>query len=155
MENTYTYDEAFKTSLEYFGGDELAARVWVNKYAMKDSFGHIFERSPRDMHHRIAAEIARIEKKYNNPVNEEEVFALLDHFRYLVPAGSPMTGIGNHHQIASLSNCFVIGIDGNADSYGAIMKLDEEQVQLMKRRGGVGHDCRAFVPKGRLLRTRH
>lgn len=148
MENTYTYDEAFKTSLEYFGGDELAARVWVNKYAMKDSFGHIFERSPRDMHHRIAAEIARIEKKYNNPVNEEEVFALLDHFRYLVPAGSPMTGIGNHHQIASLSNCFVIGIDGNADSYGAIMKLDEEQVQLMKRRGGVGHDLSGIRPKG-------
>ena len=148
MENTYTYDEAFKTSLEYFGGDELAARVWVNKYAMKDSFGHIFERSPRDMHHRIAAEIARIEKKYNNPVSEEDVFALLDHFRYLVPAGSPMTGIGNHHQIASLSNCFVIGIDGNADSYGSIMKLDEEQVQLMKRRGGVGHDLSGIRPKG-------
>ena len=148
MENTYTYDEAFKASLEYFGGDELAARVWVNKYAMKDSFGHIFERSPRDMHHRIAAEIARIEKKYNNPVSEEDVFALLDHFRYLVPAGSPMTGIGNHHQIASLSNCFVIGIDGNADSYGAIMKLDEEQVQLMKRRGGVGHDLSGIRPKG-------
>lgn len=148
MENTYTYDEAFKASLEYFGGDELAARVWVNKYAMKDSFGHIFERSPRDMHHRIAAEIARIEKKYNNPVSEDDVFALLDHFRYLVPAGSPMTGIGNHHQIASLSNCFVIGIDGNADSYGAIMKLDEEQVQLMKRRGGVGHDLSGIRPKG-------
>jgi len=148
MENTYTYDEAFKASLEYFGGDELAARVWVNKYAMKDSFGHIFERSPRDMHHRIAAEIARIEKKYNNPVSEEEVFALLDHFRYLVPAGSPMTGIGNHHQIASLSNCFVIGIDGNADSYGSIMKLDEEQMQLMKRRGGVGHDLSGIRPKG-------
>ena len=148
MENTYTYDEAFKASLEYFGGDELAARVWVNKYAMKDSFGHIFECSPRDMHHRIAAEIARIEKKYNNPVSEEDVFALLDHFRYLVPAGSPMTGIGNHHQIASLSNCFVIGIDGNADSYGSIMKLDEEQVQLMKRRGGVGHDMSGIRPKG-------
>ena len=148
MENTYTYEEAFKASLEYFGGDELAARVWVNKYAMKDSFGHIFECSPRDMHHRIAAEIARIEKKYNNPVSEEEVFALLDHFRYLVPAGSPMTGIGNHHQIASLSNCFVIGIDGNADSYGSIMKLDEEQVQLMKRRGGVGHDLSGIRPKG-------
>ncbi|WP_337572026.1 adenosylcobalamin-dependent ribonucleoside-diphosphate reductase [Prevotellamassilia timonensis] len=148
MENTYTYDEAFKASLEYFGGDELAARVWVNKYAMKDSFGHIFERSPRDMHHRIAAEIARIEKKYNNPVSEEDVFALLDHFRYLVPAGSPMTGIGNHHQISSLSNCFVIGIDGNADSYGSIMKLDEEQVQLMKRRGGVGHDLSGIRPKG-------
>ena len=148
MENTYTYDEAFKASLEYFGGDELAAHVWVNKYAMKDSFGHIFERSPRDMHHRIAAEIARIEKKYNNPVSEEDVFALLDHFRYLVPAGSPMTGIGNHHQIASLSNCFVIGIDGNADSYGSIMKLDEEQVQLMKRRGGVGHDLSGIRPKG-------
>ena len=148
MENTYTYDEAFEASLEYFGGDELAARVWVNKYAMKDSFGNIFERSPRDMHHRIAAEIARIEKKYNNPVSEEDIFALLDHFRYLVPAGSPMTGIGNHHQIASLSNCFVIGIDGDGDSYGAIMKLDEEQVQLMKRRGGVGHDLSGIRPKG-------
>ena len=148
MEKTYSYDEAYKASLDYFNGDELAARVWVNKYAMKDSFGNIYECSPRDMHHRIASEIARIEKKYPNPVSEEEVFDLLDHFRYLVPAGSPMTGIGNNHQIASLSNCFVIGIDGNADSYGAILKLDEEQVQLMKRRGGVGHDLSGIRPKG-------
>lgn len=148
MENTYSYDEAFNASLEYFNGDELAARVWVNKYAMKDSFGNIYERSPRDMHHRIAREIARIENKYTNPVSEEEVFSLLDHFQYLVPAGSPMTGIGNTHQIASLSNCFVIGIEGDADSYGAILKLDEEQVQLMKRRGGVGHDLSGLRPKG-------
>lgn len=145
---TYTYDEAFRASLEYFDGDELAARVWVNKYALKDSFGNIYEQSPRDMHHRIAAEIARIEQKYPNPLTENEVFYLLDHFRYLVPAGSPMTGIGNDFQIASLSNCFVIGIDGNADSYGAILKLDEEQVQLMKRRGGVGHDLSGIRPKG-------
>lgn len=148
MENTYSYDEAFNASLEYFNGDELAARVWVNKYAMKDSFGNIYERSPRDMHHRIAREIARIENKYANPVSEEDVFSLLDHFQYLVPAGSPMTGIGNTHQIASLSNCFVIGIEGDADSYGAILKLDEEQVQLMKRRGGVGHDLSGLRPKG-------
>lgn len=145
---TYTYDEAFRASLEYFDGDELAARVWVNKYALKNSFGNIYEQSPRDMHHRIAAEIARIEQKYPNPLTEDEVFSLLDHFRYLVPAGSPMTGIGNDFQIASLSNCFVIGIDGNADSYGAILKLDEEQVQLMKRRGGVGHDLSGIRPKG-------
>ena len=148
MEKTYSYDEAYKASLDYFNGDELAARVWVNKYAMKDSFGNIYECSPHDMHHRIASEIARIEKKYPNPVSEEEVFSLLDHFRYLVPAGSPMTGIGNNHQIASLSNCFVVGIEGNADSYGAILKLDEEQVQLMKRRGGVGHDLSGIRPKG-------
>lgn len=145
---TYTYDEAFRASLEYFDGDELAARVWVNKYALKDSFGNIYEQSPHDMHHRIAAEIARIEQKYPNPLTEDEVFSLLDHFRYLVPAGSPMIGIGNDFQIASLSNCFVIGIDGNADSYGAILKLDEEQVQLMKRRGGVGHDLSGIRPKG-------
>ena len=145
---TYTYDEALRASLEYFDGDELAARVWVNKYALKDSFGNIYEQSPHDMHHRIAAEIARIEQKYPNPLTEDEVFSLLDHFRYLVPAGSPMTGIGNDFQIASLSNCFVIGIDGNADSYGAILKLDEEQVQLMKRRGGVGHDLSGIRPKG-------
>lgn len=145
---TYTYEEAFEASLQYFGGDELAARVWVNKYAMKDSFGNIFEKSPEDMHWRIANEIARIEKKYANPLSAEEIFGLLDHFRYIVPAGSPMTGIGNNHQIASLSNCFVIGLDGNADSYGAIMRIDEEQVQLMKRRGGVGHDLSQIRPKG-------
>ena len=150
MENqkTYSYDEAFQTSLKYFDGDELAARVWVSKYAMKDSFGNIFEVSPTDMHHRIAKEIARIESKYANPMNEQEVFSLLDHFRYIIPAGSPMTSIGNDHQVASLSNCFVIGIEGDADSYGAIMRLDEEQVQLMKRRGGVGHDLSQIRPKG-------
>ncbi len=147
-QQTYSYDEAFHATLDYFKGDELAARVWVNKYAMKDSFGHIFEKSPVDMHRRLSKELARIERKYPNPVGEEEVFGLLDHFRYLVPAGSPMTGIGNNHQIASLSNCFVIGIEGDADSYGAIMKEDEEQVQLMKRRGGVGHDLSQIRPKG-------
>ena len=144
----YSYDEAFKASLDYFAGDELAARVWVNKYAMKDSFGNIFEKSPADMHHRIASELARIERKYPNPVPEEEIFDLIDHFRYIIPAGSPMTGIGNDFQIASLSNCFVIGIDGDAVSYCAIMKVDEEQVQLMKRRGGVGHDLSRIRPKG-------
>lgn len=145
---TYTYDEAFDASLKYFTGDELAARVWVNKYAMKDSFGNIYEKSPEDMHWRIAREIARVEQKYANPMTEQEVFDLLDHFRYIVPAGSPMTGIGNSHQVASLSNCFVIGVDGDGDSYGAIMRLDEEQVQLMKRRGGVGHDLSQIRPKG-------
>jgi ribonucleoside-diphosphate reductase alpha chain len=145
---TYTYDEAFAASLAYFGGDELAARVWLNKYAMKDSFGNIYEKSPEQMHWRIANEIARIEKKYKNPLTAQQVFDLLDHFRYIVPAGSPMTGIGNNFQIASLSNCFVIGLDGNADSYGAILRIDEEQVQLMKRRGGVGHDLSHIRPKG-------
>ena len=144
----YTYDEAFKASLAYFKGDELAARVWVNKYAKKDSYGRIYECTPDDMHHRIAAEIARIEKKYPNPVPEEDIFSLLADFRYIIPAGSPMTGIGNDLQVASLSNCFVIGVDGDADSYGAIMKEDEEQVQLMKRRGGVGHDLSRIRPKG-------
>lgn len=145
---TFSYDEAYGESLKYFDGDELAARVWVNKYAMKDSFGRIYEKSPEDMHWRIAKEIARIEKKYKNPMTEQEMFDLLDHFRYIVPAGSPMTGIGNDHQVASLSNCFVIGLDGDADSYGAIMRIDEEQVQLMKRRGGVGHDLSHIRPKG-------
>lgn len=145
---TYLHDEAYAASLAYFNGDELAARVWVNKYAMKDSFGNIYEKSPEDMHWRIAREIERIEKKYPNPMTAEQVFELLDHFRYIIPAGSPMTGIGNDHQVASLSNCFVIGLDGNADSYGAIMRIDEEQVQLMKRRGGVGHDLSHIRPKG-------
>ena len=145
---TYTYDEAFDASLQYFDGDELAARVWVNKYAMKDSFGNIYEKSPADMHWRIANEIARVEQKYPNPMSADEVFALLDHFKYIIPAGSPMTGIGNNYQVASLSNCFVIGLDGDADSYGAIMRIDEEQVQLMKRRGGVGHDLSQLRPKG-------
>lgn len=145
---TYSYEEAFQATLTYFDGDELAARVWVNKYAMKDSFGNIYEKSPADMHHRLAGEMARIERKYPNAVPEEKIFSLLDHFRFIIPAGSPMTGIGNNHQVASLSNCFVIGIDGDADSYGAIMKEDEEQVQLMKRRGGVGHDLSRIRPKG-------
>lgn len=145
---TYSYEEAFQATLAYFDGDELAARVWVNKYAMKDSFGNIYEKSPADMHHRLSAEMARIERKYPNPVSEEEIFSVLDHFRFIIPAGSPMTGIGNNYQVASLSNCFVIGIDGDADSYGAIMKEDEEQVQLMKRRGGVGHDLSRIRPKG-------
>ena len=145
---TYSFDEAFEASLRYFDGDELAARVWVNKYAMKDSFGNIYEKSPEDMHWRIANEVARIEKKYKNPISAQDVFELLDHFRYIIPAGSPMTGIGNNYQIASLSNCFVIGLDGDADSYGAILRIDEEQVQLMKRRGGVGHDLSHVRPKG-------
>lgn len=148
QENIYTFDEAFHASKEYFDGDELAARVWANKYALKDSFGHIFEKTPADMHRRIAKEIVRIENKYQNPLQEDEVFSLLDHFKYIVPAGSPMTGIGNHYQVASLSNCFVIGLDGDADSYGAVMLMDEEQVQLMKRRGGVGHDLSQLRPKG-------
>lgn len=145
---TYTFDEAYKASLDYFTGDELAAKVWVNKYALKDAYGNIYEKSPVDMHWRLAKEIARVEKKYPNPLSEQELFDLFDHFRYIVPQGSPMTGIGNDFQIASLSNCFVIGLDGEADSYGAIIRIDEEQVQLMKRRGGVGHDLSHVRPKG-------
>jgi ribonucleoside-diphosphate reductase alpha chain len=145
---TYTFDEAYKASLDYFAGDELAAKVWVNKYALKDAFGNIYEKSPVDMHHRLAREIARVEEKYPNPLSEQELYDLFDHFRYIIPQGSPMTGIGNDYQIASLSNCFVIGIDGLADSYGAIIRIDEEQVQLMKRRGGVGHDLSHIRPKG-------
>ena len=145
---TYTFDEAFKASVDYFGGDELAAKVWVNKYAVKDSFGKIYEKTPDDMHWRIANEIARVEKKYKNPMTAKELHELLKGFKYIVPQGSPMTGIGNNYQIASLSNCFVIGTEGAADSYGAIMKIDEEQVQLMKRRGGVGHDLSDIRPKG-------
>mgnify|MGYP000822134876 FL=1 len=144
----YSYDEAFEASLQYFKGDELAARVWVNKYAVKDSFGNIFEKSPEDMHWRIANEVARIEAKYKNGLNAQQLYELLDHFKYIVPQGSPMTGIGNDFQVASLSNCFVIGIDGAADSYGGIIRIDEEQVQLMKRRGGVGHDLSHIRPKG-------
>jgi ribonucleoside-diphosphate reductase alpha chain len=143
---TYTFDEAFKSALEYFKGDELAARVWVTKYALKDSFGYIYELNPEDMHHRIAREIARVEAKYQNPLSEEEVYGYLKDFKYIVPQGSPMTGIGNNFQIASLSNCFVIG--NPADSYGGIMKTDQEQVQLMKRRGGVGHDLSHVRPMG-------
>lgn len=151
MENQqkiYSYDEVFKASLEYFNGDELAARVWASKYALKDSYGNLFEQTPDDMHRRIAKEIAKIENKYPNPMSEDEVFELLRNFRYIVPQGSPMAGIGNNYQVGSLSNCFVIGLDGQPDSYGGIIKIDEEQVQLMKRRGGVGHDLSHIRPKG-------
>lgn len=144
----YTFDEALKASVDYFDGDELAAKVWVSKYALKDSEGNIYEKTPADMHHRIASEIARIENKYPNPMSEEEIFRLLDNFEYIVPQGSPMAGIGNNFQVGSLSNCFVVGLDGHPDSYGGIIKIDEEQVQLMKRRGGVGHDLSDLRPKG-------
>ncbi len=145
---TYTYEEAYEATLKYFDGDELAARVWTSKYALKDSLGHLYELTPDDMHHRIAREIARIENKYPNPMSEEKIFDLIKHFRYIVPQGSPMAGIGNNFQVGSLSNCFVIGLDGYPDSYGGILKIDEEQVQLMKRRGGVGHDLSHIRPKG-------
>src|SRR5512133_3019092 len=145
---TYTYEEAYKSTLEYFRGDELAASVWINKYALKDSFGKIYEKDPDQMHWRIAREIARIEQKYPNPLSLLEIHGVLKDFKYIVPQGSPMTGIGNHFQIASLSNCFVIGNPGSSDSYGGIMKVDQEQVQLMKRRGGVGHDLSHIRPKG-------
>ncbi|HUI32104.1 MAG TPA: adenosylcobalamin-dependent ribonucleoside-diphosphate reductase [Dysgonamonadaceae bacterium] len=145
---TFTFDEAYNATLDYFKGDELAAKVWVSKYALKDSQGNIYEETPIDMHWRLAKEIARIEKKYANPLSEKELFALFDKFNYIIPQGSPMTGIGNNFQIASLSNCFVIGMEGAADSYGAIIRVDEEQVQLMKRRGGVGHDLSHIRPKG-------
>ena len=145
---TYTYQQAYEASLKYFEGDELAARVWATKYALKDSFGHLYEQTPDDMHRRIAREIARIENKYPNPLSEERLFDLMSHFRYIVPQGSPMAGIGNNFQVGSLSNCFVVGLDGEPDSYGGILKIDEEQVQLMKRRGGVGHDLSHIRPKG-------
>ncbi len=149
MENkTYSYDEAYNASLDYFGGDELAARVWVSKYALKDSFGNIYEKTPDDMHMRLASEISRIESKYPAPMSKEEVFGLLKDFKYIVPQGSPMSGIGNSYQVGSLSNCFVIGLDGAPDSYGGVIRIDEEQVQLMKRRGGVGHDLSHIRPKG-------
>ena len=147
-QETYTQEEAFQSSLKYFKGDELAARVWVNKYALKDSFGNIFEKNPDDMHRRLAREIARIEKNYPNPLSEDTIFEVLQDFKYIVPQGGPMTGIGNEFQIASLSNCFVIGHEGPSDSYGGVMKIDQEQVQLMKRRGGVGHDLSHIRPKG-------
>ncbi len=145
---THSYDEAYAASVKYFGGDELAARVWASKYALKDSYGNLYELTPDDMHHRIAGELARIEAKYPNGMSHEELFDLLKDFRYIVPQGSPMAGIGNSLQAGSLSNCFVIGLDGHPDSYGGIMKVDEEQVQLMKRRGGVGHDLSYLRPKG-------
>lgn len=144
----YSYDEAYDATLKYFGGDELAARVWVSKYALKDSFGNIYELTPDDMHHRIASEIARIESKYPNPMSHDAVFGYLKDFKYIVPQGSPMSGIGNSYQVGSLSNCFVIGLDGAPDSYGGVIRIDEEQVQLMKRRGGVGHDLSHIRPKG-------
>ncbi|MBQ6580788.1 MAG: adenosylcobalamin-dependent ribonucleoside-diphosphate reductase, partial [Alistipes sp.] len=143
-----SYNDAVAASKEYFAGDDLAATVWVSKYALKDSFGHIYERTPEDMHHRIAAELERIENKYPNPMKQDEIFSLLDHFRYIIPQGGPMTGIGNNLQVASLSNCFVIGNRNHADSYGGIFRMDEEQVQLMKRRGGVGHDLSELRPTG-------
>jgi len=146
--DSYSFDEAYKASLVYFNGDELAAKVFVNKYALKDAFGNIFEKTPEDMHKRLTREIVRIENKYPNPLSETTLFDLFDHFKYIVPQGSPMTGIGNNYQVASLSNCFVIGLDGSADSYGAVIRIDEEQVQLMKRRGGVGHDLSHIRPKG-------
>ncbi len=152
-QKTYTFDEAYKASRTYFTGDELAAKVWVNKYALKDGFGNIYELTPADMHRRLAREIGRIENKYPNPLSEEELFDLFDRFNYIVPQGSPMTGIGNDHQISSLSNCFVIGIDGSADSYGAVIRIDEEQVQLMKRRGGVGHDLTHIRPKDSIVKN--
>ncbi len=145
---TYSYQEVYDASLKYFKGDELAARVWASKYALKDSDGRFFELDPSDMHRRIAGEIVRMERKYPNPMNEEDVFGLLDQFKYVVPQGSPMAGIGNNLQVGSLSNCFVIGLDGHPDSYGGIIRIDEEQVQLMKRRGGVGHDLSHIRPKG-------
>ncbi|MBC7418323.1 MAG: adenosylcobalamin-dependent ribonucleoside-diphosphate reductase [Pedobacter sp.] len=144
----YTQEEAYDASVVYFKGDELAARVWVNKYALKDSDGNIYESTPDDMHHRIASEIARVEERYPNPLSEQEVFDVIKDFKYIVPQGSPMAGIGNPYQVASLSNCFVIGNEGDSDSYGGIMKIDQEQVQLMKRRGGVGHDLSHIRPKG-------
>ena len=147
-QKVYTFDEAYNAALEYFAGDELAAKVWVNKYALKDATGNIYEKSPEDMHWRLANEIGRIEAKYKNGLSTQELYDLFDHFKYIVPQGSPMTGIGNNFQIASLSNCFVIGLDGPSDSYGAIIRIDEEQVQLMKRRGGVGHDLSHIRPKG-------
>ena len=144
----YSHEEVYEAALRYFDGDELAARVWSSKYALKDSAGNIYELTPDDMHRRIAREMARVEAKYPNPMKEDEIFSLLKDFRYLVPQGSPMSGIGNNFQTVSLSNCFVIGLEDPADSYGAILKLDEEQVQLMKRRGGVGHDLSQLRPKG-------
>ena len=147
-QKTYNYQQAYEASLKYFDGDELAARVWATKYALKDSFGHLYELTPDDMHRRIAREIARIENKYPNPMTEDRLFDLMSHFRYIVPQGSPMAGIGNNFQVGSLSNCFVVGLDGEPDSYGGILKIDEEQVQLMKRRGGVGHDLSHIRPKG-------
>jgi ribonucleoside-diphosphate reductase alpha chain len=145
---SYAYEEAMKAATKYFGGDTLAANVWVNKYALKDSEGKIYELTPDDMHRRLAREISRIEKKYPDPIPEEEIYEVLKDFKYIVPQGSPMAGIGNDFQTSSLSNCFVIGSDKKGDSYGGILKVDQEQVQLMKRRGGVGHDLSHIRPEG-------
>ena len=150
---TYTQEEAFRAASKYFKGDNLAARVWLNKYALKDSEGHIYELTPNDMHRRIAKELATVEAKYANPLSEDDIFNLIKDFKYIVPQGSPMAGIGNPFQIGSLSNCFVIGNDGDSDSYGGIMKIDQEQVQLMKRRGGVGHDLSHIRPKGSAVKN--
>ena len=146
--NTVKYEDAVAASKVYFAGDDLAAQVWVSKYALKDSFGNIYETTPADMHNRLASELARIENNYPNPLSQAQIFDLLDHFRYVIPQGGPMTGIGNNLQVASLSNCFVIGHKNPADSYGGIFRMDEEQVQLMKRRGGVGHDLSHIRPSG-------
>jgi ribonucleoside-diphosphate reductase alpha chain len=145
---SYSHSEVHQAATAYFNGDALAADVWANKYALKDSDGNIYELTPEDMHHRLANEVARIEQKYPNPMPEEEIFKLFQNFRYIIPQGSPMAGIGNNFQVSSLSNCFVIGGDGYNDSYGAILKVDQEQVQLMKRRGGVGHDLSHIRPHG-------
>ena len=153
--NKATFDEALSQSREYFKGDELAANVWINKYAMKDSFGNLYETSPEQMHHRIANEFYRVESNYPNPLTKEEIFDLLKEFKYIIPQGGPMAGIGNDYQVASLSNCFVIGNRNTADSYGGILKIDEEQVQLMKRRGGVGHDLSHIRPAGSSQQRTH
>ncbi|MDE6135226.1 MAG: ribonucleoside-diphosphate reductase, adenosylcobalamin-dependent, partial [Muribaculaceae bacterium] len=150
---TYTFEQAFDASLKYFAGDELAARVWVSKYALKDSDGNIYELTPDDMHRRLATELARIESRYPEGMDADEIFGLLRDFRYIVPQGSPMAGIGNNFQVGSLSNCFVIGLDGKPDSYGGIMRIDQEQVQLMKRRGGVGHDLSHLRPRGTAVKN--
>lgn len=149
----YTYDQVFDATLKYFNGDELAARVWITKYALKDLDGNLVELTPNDMHQRIASEIARIEATYPNPLKEVEIFDLIKNFKYIIPQGSPMSGIGNNYQIGSLSNCFVVGLDGAPDSYGGILRIDEEQVQLMKRRGGVGHDLSHIRPKGSVVKN--
>jgi len=143
-----TRERAYEETLKYFGGDELATTVWINKYALKDSEGNLYESTPVDMHRRIADELARVDSKYPNPLSSDFYFSLLDKFKYVVPQGSPMAGIGNNLQIVSLSNCYVIGNEGSSDSYGGIMKTDQEQVQLMKRRAGVGHDLSHIRPKG-------
>ncbi|MBQ5350666.1 MAG: ribonucleoside-diphosphate reductase, adenosylcobalamin-dependent, partial [Bacteroidaceae bacterium] len=150
---TLTFDEAFAAALKYFGGDNVASEVWVKKYALKDSDGNVCELTPDEMHRRMAKEIARVEARYPNPVDESEIFGLLEHFRYLIPESRLMSGIGNNYVAESLSSCFVIGLKGSSDSYGAIMHIDEEQVQLLKRRGGVGHDLSQLRPKGYAVKT--